>query len=153
MILELRIPKGLQGRFSDVHILKGLRARPWDRGSQCSSRSSRRDTASSCRVSRFCKALGGLCTSCYLAGNYGQRETEPGQRKRARLAFERDSRRRLGDKQKGQDVRKGSFAGWGCGEYSAPAREFNSDLWSRDRRKTAILLSFQAPSSTQLHLG
>src|SRR3989442_15813931 len=92
MILELRIPKGLQGRFSDVRILKGLRARPWDRGSQCSSRSSRRDTASSCRVSRFCKALGGLCTSCYLAGNYGQRETEPGQRKRARLAFERDSR-------------------------------------------------------------
>src|SRR2546425_10201476 len=88
MILELRIPKGLQGRFSDVRILKGLRARPWDRGSQCSSRSSRQDTASPCRVSRFCKAPGGLAlhvTSPVIPVN-GKLTRD--KRKRARLAFE-----------------------------------------------------------------
>ena len=99
MILELRIPKGLQGRFSDVRILKGLRAQTWDTGSRWSSRSLRRNTASRYRVSPFCKALGKLCTSCYLAGNCRQRETELRQRKRAKLAFERDSRHPWRDEQ------------------------------------------------------
>jgi len=40
------------------------------------------------RVSPSCKALGGLCNSCYLAGNCGQRENELRPRKCARLAFE-----------------------------------------------------------------
>src|SRR5437899_9964733 len=40
------------------------------------------------RVNRSCKALGGLCNSCYLAGNCGQRENELRPRKCARLAFE-----------------------------------------------------------------
>src|SRR2546425_7743056 len=88
MILELRIPKGLQGRFSDVRILKGLRARPWDRGSQCSSRSSRRDTASPW----------GSVASAKLLADFALHVTSPvipvngkltrDKRKRARLAFE-----------------------------------------------------------------
>src|SRR5205807_7507342 len=77
-----------------MRILKDLRAQTWDTGSRWSSRSLRADKTSQCRVSRFCKALGGLCTSCYLAGNCGQQETELRQRKRAKLAFERDARHR-----------------------------------------------------------
>jgi len=32
MILQVRIPEGLQTHFSQLRILKGLRARRWDRG-------------------------------------------------------------------------------------------------------------------------
>ena len=76
-----------------MRILKDLRAQTWDTGSRWSSRSLRADKASQCK-SRFCKALGKLCTLCYLAGNCRQRETELRQRKCARLAFERDARHR-----------------------------------------------------------
>src|SRR3989442_13128901 len=74
-----------------MRIVKGLRAQTWARTLRCKSRSLKADKAAQCK-SPFFKALGGLCTSCYLAGNCGQQETELRQRKRAKLAFERDAR-------------------------------------------------------------
>src|SRR5207245_3526250 len=74
MILEVRIPGDLQTRFSELRILKGLRAYTRHRASWCKSRSS-------------AKLSGGPCTSCYRDGNRRQRETELGQRKCARLAM------------------------------------------------------------------
>src|SRR5712691_7992688 len=53
-------------------------------------------------VTRFCKALGWLCTSCYLAGDCGQQETGLLQRKRARL-IRRDRRPRGRELEAGPD--------------------------------------------------
>jgi len=46
MILQVRIPKDLRRRFSDVRILKGLRAWTWAGALRGKRRSSRRDRAS-----------------------------------------------------------------------------------------------------------
>ena len=64
-------------------------------------------------VSRFRKALGELCTSCYLDGNRCQREVHrwraTGERKCAKRAFERDARHR-GFRIKGPGAREVKLA-------------------------------------------
>jgi len=49
MILQVRISKDLRRRFSDVRILKGLRAWTWAGALRGKGRSSRRDRASWCK--------------------------------------------------------------------------------------------------------
>src|SRR2546426_9592865 len=68
MILQVQIPEGLQAHFSQLRILKGLRAR------RCETEGGREAERHDVRVTRFRKALAGLCTSCYLAGDCGQLE-------------------------------------------------------------------------------
>src|SRR2546422_11559321 len=83
MILQVQIPEGLQAHFSQLRILKGLRAR------RCETEGGREAERHDVRVTRFRKALGGLCTSCYLAGDCVKGENWLPTKKRATPPIER----------------------------------------------------------------
>jgi len=50
-------------------------------------------------------------------------------------------------------VGKGSCAGWGCGEYSAFVKEFNSDLWSQRPEKNWCPAEFSGAFLDAIALG
>ena len=52
-----------------------------------------------------------------------------------------------------ESVRKGSCAGWGCGEYRAPVKEFNSDVWSQRPEKNRYPAEFSGAFLDAIALG